>query len=574
MHLRDFMRILSLFLLALLIVLFASCNTRVKSAKDESLFIVVTFPNLKLDVELIKCEDDHVVWLVPPGIDPHDYQLSPSDIEKLRRADLIVSTSHAPFEMRIRELMEKGEITATLVEIPKIPGIRIFKNPATGEPNLHMIIYDPLNYKVFLRYLAKIMSTLRPAKGHEYMKRADDICTKVDVLLNKAPSLDLIAVADVPVVQYAVTWLGIEVKYLMVKEHGVPATPQDIEVIKSAIEHGGAQIAVILRPALLPPSKTLETMAKEHDIPIIYVPSPLSVNSTLDKLKYILLQVHSISLRARRRSYIPVLYVDVKWILVMIAAAMAYGFLSPMVAVRRLRFLSAASSHAALLSITLAIALTRLIGIFNEYIWAILLSLLLMYLVGYMIYKGTDPDAATSVFVAFSASASIISMYFILTRYPIEVDLWAVIIGDPLLASWNDVIYALVIAFLIAISVSLTYKENVCIGVERDCALIAGIRVMLYDWLIYTLLGLAAIAMIKVVGFVLEHILILLPSTIAALYAHSAQKALVASVIISLVASLGGLFLAIILNQAPSGTVGLILMIIYLTTLLITKAKR
>jgi ABC-type Mn2+/Zn2+ transport system permease subunit len=69
--------------------------------------------------------------------------------------------------------------------------------------------------------------------------------------------------------------------------------------------------------------------------------------------------------------------------------------------------------------------------------------------------------------------------------------------------------------------------------------------------------------MIKVVGFVLQHVLILLPSAIAVAIAKNSKGVVLTSVVISVVAGVVGLYLAIITNQAPSGVIGLIMFLIY-----------
>ncbi|MET1100861.1 MAG: zinc ABC transporter substrate-binding protein, partial [Pyrodictiaceae archaeon] len=116
---------------------------------DKGLLIVTTFPNLVWDIKQLVCKDDRVKSIVPLGVDPHEYQLTPSDIQLLAKADIIVSTAHTPFEEDIRSLTLEGKLYATLIEIPRIPGIRILRNPVTGQPNYHMLIYDPENYKIF-----------------------------------------------------------------------------------------------------------------------------------------------------------------------------------------------------------------------------------------------------------------------------------------------------------------------------------------------------------------------------------------------------------------------------------------
>ncbi len=246
-----------------------------------------------------------------------------------------------------------------------------------------------------------------------------------------------------------------------------------------------------------------------------------------------------------------------KWAIIVLSASLMYGALSTLVSARRLYFLSAASSHIALLAVVLAIPLSKLM--LNEYVWAVIVGLILLYAVGYSIHKGMDEDVATAIFVSLTASLSVISMYLVLTKYSIGYDLWAIILGDPLLASWTDVYYAVLVAVVTLTATILTYREQVCIGIERDCAILSGINVKLYDWLLYTLLGIATVAMIKIVGFVLQHVLILLPSAIAMLIAKDSKSMLFISVLVSILSGLLGLQISILINQVPSGVIGLLM---------------
>ena len=76
-------------------------------------------------------------------------------VEKLKEADIIVSTGHAPFEERISDLKRQGELKGVLIVITELKGIRILLNPSIDKPNLHMPIYDPKNYMAFLNEVAE-----------------------------------------------------------------------------------------------------------------------------------------------------------------------------------------------------------------------------------------------------------------------------------------------------------------------------------------------------------------------------------------------------------------------------------
>ena len=258
-----------------------------------------------------------------------------------------------------------------------------------------------------------------------------------------------------------------------------------------------------------------------------------------------------------------------KWVAIIICASLIYGVLSPIISARKLYFLSIASSHSALLAVVLAIPLAKIC--LNEYLWSILIGISLLYCVCYAIEKGIDIDVATAIFVSFTSSASVIAMYLVLTNYPVETDLWSIILGDPLLVNWYDVYYTMIIAIITVMIVLLTYREQISIGIEKDCATLSGINVKLYDILLYTILGIATISMIKIVGFVLQHVLIALPSAISMLLAKNSKSMLITSIVVSLTSGLVGLNLAILTNQAPSGVIGLLMFGIYVITLIIRR---
>ena len=281
--------------LALLTASLASASLAALAEDATGLLVVVSFPNLAYDVELLACGDDVVISLAPPGVDPHDYQLTPSDADLLRRADLVVSTAHAPFEADIRRLVEEERLETMLVELPRVPGVRLLANPITGQPNYHMPIYDPGNYRAFLSYLAEVMAELRPGMASYYERARQAALKRLDELVRAAPKLNLTTAADLPVVQYAVSWLGVELSFLMVKEHGTPATPGDIMRLEEAFSGRSVRLAVVCEPAAASASERLLELAEEHQIPVLRVPSPLAPASVLEKLSILVGRASSLA---------------------------------------------------------------------------------------------------------------------------------------------------------------------------------------------------------------------------------------------------------------------------------------
>ncbi|MET1160571.1 MAG: metal ABC transporter permease [Thermoprotei archaeon] len=251
------------------------------------------------------------------------------------------------------------------------------------------------------------------------------------------------------------------------------------------------------------------------------------------------------------------------WIIVMVSAGLAFGSLGSIIAIRKLYFLAGASPHIALLAVALSIPLSVVLG-GSEYLYSIIGGILLVYIAGYMIYRGIESDIATAMVVASTASLSVIVIYYVLTRYPIYFSISAIITGDPLLVGIYDAMVAFVIALFTFILVLLTYREQLAIGIDRNMAELLGLRIWVYDLLLYTLIGLVVVGLLKIVGFILAHVLVLLPPSIAVIRSRSAWEALYLTIVTALVSSLLGLHFGVLLDISPTGLTGLILLFLYI----------
>ncbi|MEM2005021.1 MAG: zinc ABC transporter substrate-binding protein [Zestosphaera sp.] len=256
----------------------------------DGLTIVTTSPGLADDVNLIKCESDRVYSLLPETADPHEYYLKPSDLSMLRQADLLVSTAHTHFELEINELISRGEINATLVEIPRIAGIRILKNPATLIDNLHTPTYDPQNYVAFLRNVTELMKRLNPSCSSVYETNYELLRSRVESLMNSKPnSMNmLVGIATEPTVQYAVAWLGINVTKLLIPEEGLSPTPATVIEIENAVRNREVDVLIVVKGGEY--SSYLINLGRSYHVPVIEVLPPYMNGSTIDKLVHVLVQ--------------------------------------------------------------------------------------------------------------------------------------------------------------------------------------------------------------------------------------------------------------------------------------------
>jgi zinc/manganese transport system substrate-binding protein len=280
-----FDRSAKLFIVVLLISLILAIQIKIVEIRSsQGLKVVVTFPFMVRDIESLLCEDDEVRYLVPPGVDPHDYQLTYSDIEVLSKADLIVSTAHTPFEIKIREMALSKEIKATLIEVPSIPNITFLTIPNTNAINYHGVLFYGDNLAIFVKNITSILISLRSGCRDLYLSRLKATMDRIEKMPLK-PLKDLKAIVDTPALQYLASWLGAEVIQVVITEHNVPVTPRDINNVEENLrKYRGSIILMMTEDSSA--RGLLEELAHKYGAKLLVVPNPItSTDSVLDYLE-------------------------------------------------------------------------------------------------------------------------------------------------------------------------------------------------------------------------------------------------------------------------------------------------
>jgi zinc/manganese transport system substrate-binding protein len=287
------------------------------TSSQSNLTIVVTTPSLVGDVERIVSDCGDVVFsLVPQGVDIHEYQLTPSDRELLSKADLIISTGHTSFELKIRELIREGELNAILLDILEIPGLKIRVNPVTGQLNYHMPVKDPVNYLLFMSNLTRTLSEINPSKANcyysNYFKVLDELYKSILVHRDEYSGL---VIVDTPHAQYYVEWTGLRVAWILKYEEEVPITMESLEKTSELLSSGLVR-AVFITEGFQGGDFLVEE-AKKHGVIVITVPHPSSNVSVLNGLYSVVDQLRRLvpkviestsSIGAERGEYSNLLY--------------------------------------------------------------------------------------------------------------------------------------------------------------------------------------------------------------------------------------------------------------------------
>lgn len=229
------------FAFALILLLALGMTPPVMSGSMEKPLIIATIAPLGEIIKEAFGSDVEVEVMVPLGVDPHEYQLSPEQIEKARNALVIVTTGgHLPAEKKLKELGESGEIKGLVLWIDdyEAEGFKFLEKSWMGGTNPHGTWMDPENALAIARATEKALIKGDPGNRDVYERdyntfesRINEIVDSYRVIFQKIGAKR--AVIELPAHQYALEWLGVETIDAIKPEEEVPAKSVD-ELLNSA----------------------------------------------------------------------------------------------------------------------------------------------------------------------------------------------------------------------------------------------------------------------------------------------------------------------------------------------------
>jgi len=227
----------------LLLAVFASAQKIVVSFPAYNIVLKEAFPNAD------------VILLTKGVSDPHEYQLTPQDLQMLKaltERDVIISSMHAPFELKIAEMAKNGEIKGKLIDLTKIQRYLTWDGELVeevehdhdahehdhGGVNLHDHGVFPPNVFILIEEVSKATG-LKPDQNFiQKLKQLN--ATYANKFSGKA-------IAITPTAQYILYWLGFRDIAVFIKEPGVPPSPADLQKALQYAKEGAPALAVVVR---------------------------------------------------------------------------------------------------------------------------------------------------------------------------------------------------------------------------------------------------------------------------------------------------------------------------------------
>ncbi|ACJ16085.1 ABC-type manganese/zinc transport system, periplasmic component [Thermococcus onnurineus NA1] len=224
----------------LIVLLLIGSFIPLTSGAGEKPLVVTSIAPLAAIVQDAFGDSVEVVYIIPLGADPHEYQLTASQIELLRQADVIVTTGgHLPVEKKIAELKEEGTITSEVLFIDdyKAEGFRYLSEYwYNSKDNSHGIWLDPHNAMAIAQATEKALEKTDPYNAELYRKEFKSFRERVGIIVEAYKALVMenrTAVIQMPSNQYAIEWLGIKAVASIKPEEEVPALGVD-ELVSTA----------------------------------------------------------------------------------------------------------------------------------------------------------------------------------------------------------------------------------------------------------------------------------------------------------------------------------------------------
>lgn len=180
------------------------------------------------------------------------------------------------------------------------------------------------------------------------------------------------------------------------------------------------------------------------------------------------------------------------------------------------------------------------------------------------------PDSSIAVLLT---SGLAIGVILISISGGFTLNLFSILFGNILLVSNDDVIMILITDAIVIPVIYILYKKLVLIIFDENQAKVSGLNVTWINTLFIILASITVIASIRLVGVLLISSLIVIPNITALMLGKGFKKTLFISCAMSVFSVVFGIVISYYSNLAPSGTIVLTLVSMFLITVITKNMK-
>ncbi len=250
-----------------------------------------------------------------------------------------------------------------------------------------------------------------------------------------------------------------------------------------------------------------------------------------------------------------------------VLVSLAAGVIGTLVVLKRMVFISGGVAHTAYGGVGLAFYL----GV-NPILGAVTFSLLASFLMGY-IQRQTRQRQDTLIGVMWAIGMAIGIIFADMTP-GYKADLMSYLFGSILAVTKTDLWLMLGVDILVIALVAVFYKELQATAFDETFARVRNLPVDLLYLILITLIGLAVVMLMRVVGLIMIIALLTVPAAIGTLFLKNMRHIMWLATGLSLVFTIGGLVISYFFNLTSGATIILFSGIVYLIALVVHRFCR
>jgi ABC-type Zn uptake system ZnuABC Zn-binding protein ZnuA len=259
-------------LVAAAVVLSACATTGGGAGTGSALDVVATTPVVADFVRNVGGDRVHVDQILRPGVDPHDYEPSPADIQAIADADVVVENG-VGLEHWLDGTVSSAGFDGPVVDTSR--GVAVRKGKDVGGDGDPHIWHDPRNAVVMVAGIEAALAAQDPAGAATYRANAAAYTRKLTALDTE----DQAKIASIPAAQRQLVTDHDAFGYYCAR-YGITVVGSIIPSFDSSAELSGARLAdlvtrirqtgvrAVFSESSLPP-RTAETVAREAGVQVV-----------------------------------------------------------------------------------------------------------------------------------------------------------------------------------------------------------------------------------------------------------------------------------------------------------------
>ncbi|MEN2973968.1 MAG: metal ABC transporter substrate-binding protein [Candidatus Caldarchaeales archaeon] len=260
----------------------SSVSLGIDEAEVGKITVVTVVEPIASVVREIGGERVDVITIIPPNVDPHDYEPPTGTlIEKLSQARLLVVSGrhHLIVEEKIYELVEEGLLRVKLVGYGDYVdnGLKQLVNPKTNDLNPHGYYYSISGLRAIASTVASSLAEIDRDYSEYYRGRLSKYLESIDSLEKKIrATLDkhYRVIIYSPILQYLINDLGLEQVDIVVSEHDIEPSERDISNMFTRLKNGDADLVIFTDEEAVKNQKLIDLLRREN---LRYVVVPVAI---------------------------------------------------------------------------------------------------------------------------------------------------------------------------------------------------------------------------------------------------------------------------------------------------------